>query len=781
MIKTYTLKELKCPECSKILALNLEKIDYIKEVNINYDRKELTIEARRDLTENEIKLILDTIINLSHCAKHNHLKLTRKFNYAHVKYKFVEQLKITDEYTFENIDCPNCALKVERALNKLKGVINAKVNFVNKKIIITHEANVSVYESVCTEVKRIESGASVYKEKPLKKSKKIYDYVFFILGVAIFIPTTILWHLQDNMLYYILFIISYLLIGYKVLINSFKNFIHGEIFDENLLMLLASIGSFGIKEPSEAILVVLLYRIGEKFQAMAIEKSTKEIEGLMNLKVESATLTSGEEKPLKEIHVNDEILIKVGQMIPLDGIVINGNTLLDTKSLTGESMPQEVNEGMEVLSGCINLHNVITVKVTKAYEDSTISQVVKLIDEANNKKSKTEEFITKFARIYTPVVLLLALVIGGVLWFGFDLGFVASLKRVLVFLVVSCPCALVISVPLGFFGGIGKASSKGILIKGGTYLEKISKTKTIVFDKTGTLTEGNFEVDEVNCVKGLTAKRLLQVVASIEANSHHPIALSIIKANHKKLLLDQVEEVEELSGFGLKAKFMGHIYLIGNEKLMKENQILYLKKESLGTIVYVSMDEKFIGSITIIDELKPRAKETIRYLKNNHYKSIMLSGDNQKVVNDVMIKLEIDEGYSELLPLAKYEKLAEIMENKKNVVYVGDGINDTPSIVLASVGIAMGKKGSDIAKSAADVIIINDDIGKIIDLVHISQKTMHIIYQNIILSLSIKIIILVLSTFNLLGQYAMLFGVLSDVGLCMLAILNSLRIIYDRK
>lgn len=791
MTKTFELKELKCPACSKALAENLAKIEYIKEININYDRKEITIEGRRDLTENEIKMILDTVIDLSHCPEHNHIrrKLRRNKIEPNSRCIFINHVdddnsdNVTDEYMFDNIDCPNCALKVERALNKIEGVVEAKVNFVNKKIIITHHSNVSVYETVCRETKKIESEAIVYKERKKAKKGNKLSLIVFLVSVLLFIPTVIYWHVSDNHSWYMLVVfgVLYLAIGYKVLINSFKNFIHGEIFDENLLMLVASIGAFCINEPAEAILVILLYRIGEKLQASAIDRSTKEIEGLMKLKVEHATLRDGTEKELSEIKVGDEIVVKVGEIIPLDGEIIEGESSLDTKSLTGESLPVDVGVGSEVLSGCVNLTKVIYVKVTKVQVDSMLNKVVKLIDEASNKKSKTEEFITKFARIYTPAVLGLAVITGLLLFFAFDYSISETMRRVLVFLVVSCPCALVISVPLGFFGGIGKASSKGILVKGGNYLELLSKVNTFVFDKTGTLTEGNFAVDEIDCFNGETVDTLMKAVAHVESLSNHPIAKSIVKAYGKPIQKELTTNVKELSGYGLEADFDGHHILVGNSKLMKENNIEYVHKDTVGSVVYVGIDGVFKGSIVVVDELKPRSKETIRYMRNQKIKTVMLSGDNVSVVNDVKSKLNIDVAYGKLLPTDKIKKLEAELATGNKVAYVGDGINDTPSLKLANVGIAMGAKGSDIAKSAADIVIMNDDIGKVIDAIHISKKTMKIIYENIFLSLGIKVLVLVLSTLNLLGSYGMLFGVLSDVGLCMLAILNTLRIIYDKK
>lgn len=802
---TYKIKELKCPECASLLAINLQKIEYIKEININYDRKKISIEARRNLSEEELKIILDTVVKLSKCPNHEKNKISKKndkhkhehehhdchdccdsheCNHCDEHHQEIKSIDnnintTTDEYGFENIDCPNCALKVERALNKCDNIIDAKVNFINKKIIITHMNNVEVYETVCKETKKIESEAIILRNKKEDVKKTNIDLFIFIFSTICFIIASIYWIISKDHSFYmfIIFGLIYFLIGHKVLKNSFINIIHGQIFDENFLMLIASIGAFIISEPIEAIMVILLYQIGEKIQSAAIDKSTKSIQGLMELKVDKALLESGEIVDIKDVHINDIVVVKVGEKIPLDGIVVDGNSSLDTKCLTGESLPTDVWVGSEVLSGCINLTKVIKIKVTTEEHDSTISKVVKLIDEASNKKSKTEKFITKFAKIYTPIVIVLAIIIGFLLRYAFHKELYDTINTVLVFLTVSCPCALVISVPLGFFSGIGKASSEGILVKGGNYLEILSKSKEFVFDKTGTLSEGNFVVDEINVFNDYTCDELLKIVSTVESFSNHPIALSIVKAYHFDIDKSMVTDLEELAGFGIKAKYEDKFVLVGNEKLMKDHNINYVIETCPGSVIYVAINNLFVGSIVVIDELKPRSKETIEYLHQKQIKTVILSGDSEKIVNSVKKKLNIDEAYAKLLPNQKLDVLEQKLIENKAVAYVGDGINDTPSLKIASVGIAMGTKGSDIAKSAADIVIMNDDIGKIIDAIAISKKTMKIIYENIIFALTIKLVVLVLSTIGLFGSYGMLIGVLSDVGLCLLAILNTLRII----
>lgn len=809
---TYKIKELKCPECANLLATNLQKIEYIKEININYDRKKISIEGRRNLSEEELKIILDTVVKLSKCPYHEHNNKKVKNqkgdhhhnscghceanhhhdSCGHHKENEIEEPHLnitvngnttTEEYAFQNIDCPNCALKVERALNKCDNIIDAKVNFINKKIIITHQNNVEVFETVCKETKKIESEAIIIRNSDESVKKAKVDLIAFIFGTIAYIIASLYWFIYKDHNYYMFIIygLIYVLIGYKVLLNSFKNIIHGQIFDENFLMLIASIGAFIIQEPIEAIMVILLYQIGEKIQSKAIDKSTKSIQGLMELKVDKATLENGEIVDVKDVHIDDILIIKVGEKIPLDGVVVEGASTIDTKCLTGESLPTEVETGSEVLSGCINLTKVIKIKVTTEEQDSTISKVVKLIDEASSKKSKTEKFITKFARIYSPIVLGLAIIIGFILRYGFNKEVYDTINTVLVFLTVSCPCALVISVPLGFFSGIGKASSEGVLVKGGNYLEYLSKTKAFVFDKTGTLSEGNFVVDEINVFNGYTYDKLLEIVSSIEAFSNHPIAESIVRAYHGLIDKSKVSSLEERIGYGMIAMYDNQKVIAGNEKLMKDNNIDYILETCPGSIVYVAIDGKFVGSIVVIDELKPRSKETVEYLHSQQIKTVILSGDSEAIVNSVKNKLGVDEAHAKLLPNQKLEILEGEIVNSKVVTYVGDGINDTPSLKMASVGIAMGTKGSDIAKTAADIVIMNDDIGKVIDAIAISKKTMRIIYENICFVLLIKVGVLVISTIGLLGTYGMLIGVLSDVGLCLLAILNTLRIIKKKK
>lgn len=771
MQQRYTVKELKCPDCAAILVQNLQKIEYLKEININYDTKEILIEGIHNLSKNEVDKILKTVLSLSHCPHHDKkTKPTKK------------DTIITEEYHFENIDCPNCALKVENALNRCNVILDAKVNFINKKITITHHSNVEVFETICKETKKIESEAIVTKTKREKKKKNRGALILFIVSFLLFLALSIFWIVTNHHEWYVLlgFGVIYILLGYDVLLHSFHNILHGQIFDENFLMLIASVGAILIQEPIEGIMVILLYKLGEKLQDRAIDKSTKSIQGLMNLKVETATLSTGEIKDIKDIDVDDEIIVKVGEKIPLDGIIIEGSTSLDTKSLTGESFPLDVNQGDAVLSGCLNLTKVIKIKVTTKDNESTISKVVKLIEEAGNQKSKTEEFITKFARIYTPIVLGLSVIVG-IIQMILGIPFVEVMNSVLVFLVVSCPCALVISVPLGFFAGIGKNSSQGILVKGGNYLEILTKADTFVFDKTGTLSEGNFVVDEIHAVGVYDYKEILKLLAHVESFSNHPIAISICHAYDGKIDSEKVTNVIELSGYGMEAMYEGKKVLVGNEELLQKRQIFYQKESCIGSVVYVVVDGQYIGNVCVVDELKPRAKETIQYLKMQNRKTILLSGDTQKVVDSVKQKLNLDEAYGKLLPADKLSKLSKLIQNKKKVVYVGDGINDTPSLKLADVGIAIGTSGSDIAKTAADIVIMNDDIGKIKEATTISKKTMHIIYQNIIFTLIIKFMVLICSMFGIFGSYGMLVGVLSDVGVCLLAVVNTLRIIQTPK
>ena len=576
----------------------------------------------------------------------------------------------------------------------------------------------------------------------------------------------------------IIYIISYLIVGLEVVKEAIEHIIKGKVFDENFLMTIATIGAFAIGEFPEAVAVMLFYQVGELFQSYAVDKSRKSISDLMNIRPDFANVERNgkiEKTNPKEVKIGEIIVVKPGEKIPLDGNIIEGKTTLDTKALTGEALPREALEGEKVLSGCINLSGLIKIKVSKEYGESTVSKILDLVENASSKKSKSENFITKFAKYYTPIVVIMAVLIAIIpTIFIKDANFTDWLYRVLSFLVVSCPCALVISIPLSFFGGIGGASKAGILIKGSNYLEALSKTETIVFDKTGTLTKGTFEVQEIKPVE-MTKEELLKIVAYAERYSNHPISLAIKNAYKGEFDQNINIEIEEIAGQGISAKIEEKEVLVGNEKLMKENNIDFIKCEKIGTILYVAINKKYAGYILVSDTIKEDAINTIKELKRGNIKeTIMLTGDRKEVGESVAENLKIDKVYTELLPNEKVEKVEKLLKNKTGkVAFVGDGINDAPVLALSDIGIAMGGLGSDAAIEAADVVLMTDEPSKIVKAIQISKKTMKIVKQNIIFAISIKILVLVLSA---MGISTMWEAVFADVGVSVLAVLNALRV-----
>lgn len=599
-----------------------------------------------------------------------------------------------------------------------------------------------------------------------------------LIALVLFI-TSLLITFENICINYILYIISYLIVGTEVIFKAFKNILKGEIFNENFLMAIATLGAFSIGEFPEAVAVMLFYQVGELFQDYAVDKSRKSISNLMDIRPDFANVKR-ENEILKvspnEVKIGENIVVKPGEKIPLDGKIIEGNSMLDMSSLTGESLPKEVNPGDEVLSGCMNQNGLLTIEVTKEFGESTVSKILDLVENASNKKSKSENFIHKFAKFYTPVVVIIAVLLAIIPPFFFGLAtFVDWLYRALTFLVVSCPCALVISIPLGFFGGIGGASKIGVLVKGSNYLEDLSNTEIVVFDKTGTLTKGTFEVQKIESV-GISKENLLKLVAHAENYSNHPISLSLKKAYNQEINPNIIEKTEELSGLGLVAKVEEKDIIIGNEKLMNKKQISYTKCNEIGTILYVAINGKYVGHIVIADKIKKDAKQTIQNLKTNYVKqTIMLTGDRKIVGESVAKELNIDKVYSELLPSGKAEKIEEIMKErstKGKVVFVGDGINDAPVLALADIGIAMGGLGADSAIEAADIVIMTDEPSKIVSSIKISKKTIRIVKQNICFAIFIKIAVLFLSA---LGLSTMWEAVFADVGVSIIAILNALR------
>ena len=583
-----------------------------------------------------------------------------------------------------------------------------------------------------------------------------------------------------------LFIISYLVVGFEILKKAVRNIFRGKVFDENFLMAVATIGAFAIGEFPEAVAVMLFYQVGELFQSYAVDKSRKSIASLMDIRPDYANIEKDgkvEKVDPDEVKIGDIIIVKTGEKIPLDGVVVDGTSSLDTMALTGESVPRVVKTEDEVLSGCINKDGLLKIRVTKEFGESTVSKILDLVENASSKKSKSENFITKFAKYYTPTVVIIAVLLAfipPIILKDFS-TFSVWLYRALSFLVVSCPCALVISIPLSFFGGIGGASKMGILIKGSNYLEALANTETVVFDKTGTLTEGIFEVQDIYA-EGIEKDELLRIVAHAENYSNHPIAKSVKKAYNKEIDEKIIKNPQELSGKGIWTKIDEKDILVGNEKLMLEEKIDFKKCDEVGTILYVAIDKKYVGYVLIADKIKQDSPKTIRELKAMNIKeTVMLTGDKKEVGEYVAKKLNMDKVYTELLPDGKVEKVEELLKQKSEkgkLVFVGDGINDAPVLTISDIGVAMGGLGSDAAIEAADIVIMTDETSKISKAINLSKKTMRIVRENIIFAIFVKIAVLVLTAF---GASTMWEAVFADVGVSVIAIINALRMLNIKK
>lgn len=577
-------------------------------------------------------------------------------------------------------------------------------------------------------------------------------------------------------------LVSYIIIGYDVLLKAFRNIKRGKIFDENFLMSVATIGAICISDMREAVAVMLFYQIGELFQSYAVNKSRKSIIELMDIRPDYANvIRNGKHEKVdpNEVNIEEIILVKPGEKIPLDGVIVEGKSLLNTVALTGESVPRSVKENDEVLSGCINNEGILKIKVTKKFGDSTVSKILDLVENASNRKSKSEAFITKFAKYYTPIVCGIALVVAIFPPLILKEPFNTWTYKALSFLVVSCPCALVISIPLSFFGGLGASSNIGVLVKGSNYLEALSNVDIVVCDKTGTLTEGVFKVQEINAV-GISNEELLKMTAYAESFSNHPISISLKEAYGKKIDSSKVTKAREIVGKGIYAKVLGKDVYVGNDKLLKELEIKIDKVNKTGTVIYTVIDNKYCGYILISDKIKEDSYKMIKSLKkNNIRKIVMLTGDRENISKSISNELKLDEYYAELLPQDKVSITEKIMHEKDgNLLFIGDGINDAPVLALSDIGVSMGSLGSDAAIEASDIVIMTDEPSKISDVIKISKKTMKIVRENIVFAISIKIAVLILS---LLGIATMWSAVFADVGVSVIAILNSLRILNVKK
>ncbi|WP_411682243.1 heavy metal translocating P-type ATPase [Clostridium thailandense] len=775
--REFILQGLDCAHCATKIEDQVSKIKGIGSANVNFLTKTLTLEIE------EVSNVQDLIAATSEKIEkiESHVKMKEKLS----------QKVLRKEILLEGLCCGNCAAKIERESNHIEGVKSAVVDFISTKLILEIDnpsKQNTVVEKVKEIVKRIEPDVKVIEiqnksrlsENPTheheESNKK--ELIKLSVGAALFGIATIA--KLPNTIELILYLISYILVGGEVVLRALKNISKGQVFDENFLMSIATIGAFAIKQYPEGVAVMLFYQLGEIFQGIAVNRSRKSITALMDIRPDFANLKIGDDikkvSP-EEISVGSIIVVKPGEKVPLDGKVVEGNSMIDTSALTGESVPREVKLGDSILSGVINKNGLLTIEVEKEFSDSTIAKILDLVENASSKKAPTENFITKFARYYTPAVVFSALALAILPPLFIDgATFSQWIYRALAFLVVSCPCALVVSIPLGFFGGIGGASKNGILVKGGNYLEALNSVEVVVFDKTGTLTKGVFKVTEVKPQNNISKDELIAYAAHAESYSNHPIAASILNAYDKELVKASLENYEEISGHGVKVVVKGKEVLAGNYKLMSKEKISYEQVETIGTVVHIAIDKKYAGYIVISDEIKDDSAKAIKSLKAiGVKKTVMLTGDNKTVGAKVANQLGLDEVHAELLPDQKVKKL-ELLDKEKSskgkLIFVGDGINDAPVLARADIGIAMGGVGSDAAIEAADVVIMTDEPSKIASAIKIAKKTRSIVMQNIFFALGIKLILLVLVALGLGTMWEAVFG---DVGVTLLAVLNSMR------
>ncbi|OCN00420.1 MULTISPECIES: heavy metal translocating P-type ATPase [Caproicibacterium] len=707
----------------------------------------------------------------------------------------------TKVFMLNGLDCANCAAKIETEIKNIEGIKFASVDFVSKRLTWEAESNTNVpmlVEKIESIVKKIEPDVKIAlvenTSKPKIEEKDDDDdddeedhkkeIVELVIGGTLFVVGLIFKF--QNWLELTIFLISYIIVGRKVVLSAIKGIVRGQVFSEHFLMSVATIGAFFVGEYPEGVAVMLFYLIGELFEDMAVDNSRKSISELMDIRPDYANLQVGEELKKvspEEVNIGNKIVVKPGEKIPLDGKVIEGTSMVDTAALTGESVPRELKPGSDALSGFVNKNGVLTIEVTKEFGESTVSKVLDLVQNASSKKAPTEKFITKFARYYTPVVVFGALalaIIPPLLIPG--ASFSDWIYRGLVFLVVSCPCALVLSIPLGFLGGIGGSSKRGILVKGGNYLEALNNVEAVVFDKTGTLTKGVFKVTKAISENGYTEDELIKYAAYAESYSNHPIALSIIAAYHAEIDKDKIENYQEIAGHGIKVNVNGKEVLAGNTKLMISENIQYTDVDTLGTVVHVAIDKKYAGSIIISDEVKEDSAKAIKELKAlGVRKTVMLTGDLKKVADNIGKELGLDEVYSELLPADKVEKVESLEAQKSHkgkIVFVGDGINDAPVLARADIGIAMGGLGSDAAIEAADVVIMTDEPHKVASAIKIAKRTRNIVSQNIVFALGVKAIFLVLGALGLASMWAAVFA---DMGVALIAVVNAMRALNTKK
>lgn len=793
MKRIYILEGLDCAHCAEEIRAEVEKDEHIKSAGMNFMKQELTVEAENSCSPDELMTTVTEVV-----AKHEPDVTVRE------RQTFKEK-----KYIIDGLDCAQCAEEVREAVEKSDYASDAKMNFIKKELTVTPSKIISdkeLLKQVTATVTAVEPDVTVSEKENHVEKKVSYtkDIVKMISAGILFIVAFILEktigteQLVPQIAILTMYLAAYVICGLEVAITSIKAIAKKNFFNENTLMLIASIGAIVLGEYEEAVAVMLFYTVGEFFQSIAVNKSRRSISSLIKTKPETAdVLIDGEYITVdpENVETGSIIRVKPGEKIPLDGIVESGNTSIDTSALTGESLPRDITAGDEVPAGAINISGVITLKTTRRFTDSTVYKMLQMVESAVEKKTKTENFISVFAKYYTPIVVLVAVIISifpplftgfnyepfidgiikGKLIFpeftGFDFG--TWVQRGLIFLVISCPCALVISVPLGYFAGIGKASSKGILVKGSNYLEAISKAKVVLFDKTGTLTKGQFEVTRTEPA-GMSKDELLRYAAYAESSSNHPIAVSVRKAYGADIDQSQITQCSEIAGKGIKAVISGATVLCGNSRLMADYSINC--PEANGTVLYVAVDNKYAGLIEIADMPKEHSAEAIKMLKNHGVKVVMLTGDNRSAAAAAAEKLGITDYYAELLPENKSEitlKMKSELPDNEKVMFVGDGINDAPVIASADIGVAMGGSGADSAIETADCVLMKDDPMQLADAFAISKKTNRIVLQNIIFALGVKLIIQVLGVLGLANMWAAVFA---DVGVSIIAIFNSLRL-----
>lgn len=696
--------------------------------------------------------------------------------------------ELQKEFMLQGLGCANCAARMERDISLLDGVKLVSVDFISKKLRLTFNSKINLLglvEQMRTIVKNIEPGVELVEtgSAPLGQPEKnvIEKAKLIRFGLAMVLFSVAVLENFSFWLEFGFFFTSYLLVGSETIITAGKNIIRGQVFDENFLMSVATMGAFAIGQFPEGVAVMLFYQVGEFFQDAAVNRSRNSIRALLEIRPDYANILVGESTNLvapDEVKVGDYILIKPGEKIPLDGVVTKGNSMLDMSALTGESLPRDVAAGDEVLSGAINKNGLLTVRVSKLFGESTVSKILDLVQNASGNKAPTENFITKFARYYTPAVVGIAALIATVPLLLLPGAILAEwVNRALVFLVVSCPCALVISIPLGFFGGIGSASKHGILIKGSNFLEALNDVGTVVFDKTGTLTKGVFKVKEIHSLQNSSVDTLLEDAAYAESYSSHPIAVSIREAYGKAINQSLIWDYQEFPGYGTMATVGGIKILTGNAGLMHQEGVEFKAIETAGNVVYIAIDQEFAGYIIIADELKDDAVSTVHKLKLMGKKLVMLTGDSKIVGESVGSQLGISIVHSELLPAEKVEVLEKLETQKPTkgkILFVGDGINDAPVLARADIGVAMGGLGSDAAIEAADVVIMTDEPSKIVEAIKIARRTKSIVWQNIIFALGVKAIVLLLGAGGIASMWEAVFA---DVGVALIAVLNATRVL----